>query len=99
MSKELTPLQALNDLIERLEDEHLGLSEETWVVKRKRIIKKALKRIIELEEENEVLHIVRDSFDLYLESEYKSTLEFVQSYGMTQSEYEKFIDYFGKPKD
>ena len=39
MSKEL---EALNDLINLLEDEHLGLSEIEYVIKRKKIIETAL---------------------------------------------------------
>ena len=42
MSKELSPLEALNDLIDYLEDEHLGLSEEERVIERKQIIETAL---------------------------------------------------------
>ena len=38
MSKELTPLKALNDLIDYLESEHLDLSKEDHVVERKQII-------------------------------------------------------------
>ena len=42
MSKELTPLKALNDLIDYLESEHLDLSKEDHVVERKEIIETAL---------------------------------------------------------
>lgn len=42
MSKELTPLKALNDLIDYLESEHLDLSKEDHVVERKQIIEDAL---------------------------------------------------------
>jgi len=42
MSKELSPLEALNDLIDELECEHYGLSENEWVVERKQIIETAL---------------------------------------------------------
>lgn len=42
MSKELTPLKALNDLIDYLESEHLDLSKEDNVVERKQIIEDAL---------------------------------------------------------
>ena len=42
MSKELTPLKALNDLIDYLESEHLDLSKEDHVVERKQIIENAL---------------------------------------------------------
>lgn len=42
MNKELTPLKALNDLIDYLESEHLDLSKEDHVVERKQIIEDAL---------------------------------------------------------
>ena len=63
------------------------------------IIEAALKRNIELEEENKVLKTVRDNFNLYIEPKYKATLQFQQCSSMTQSEYEKFIEYFGEPRD
>ena len=45
MSKELTPLQALNDLIDYLELEHYTLSEDEGVVERKQIIETALQAL------------------------------------------------------
>ena len=55
MSKELTSLKALNDLIDYLESEHLDLSKEDHVVERKEIIETALKRLEIVEEENKLL--------------------------------------------
>ena len=43
MTKELKALGALNDIIEKLEDEHLDLSKSDWVVEKKQIIETALK--------------------------------------------------------
>lgn len=57
MNKELTPLEALNDLIEGLEDEHLGLSESEWVVERKQIIETALK---EKETQDSILKTLKE---------------------------------------
>ena len=62
-------------------------------------IETALKRNIELEEENKILTTIRDNFDLYIEPNYRATLQFQQCCTMTQSEYEKFIKYFGEPRD
>ena len=45
MNKQLTPLQALNDLIDYLEVEHYTLSEDEGVVERKQIIEKSLKAL------------------------------------------------------
>jgi len=42
MSKELSPLEALNDLIDLLENEHLGLSEDDYVKERKHTIETVL---------------------------------------------------------
>lgn len=43
MNKELSPLEALNNLVDYLEDEHLGSSESERVVERKHVIESALK--------------------------------------------------------
>ena len=54
MNKQLTPLEALYDLIGVLENEHLGLSEEKYVVQRKNIIETALLRLKTFDEVNEL---------------------------------------------
>lgn len=63
MSKELTPLKALNDLIDYLESEHLDLSKEDHVVERKEIIETALKRLEIVEEENKLLRENNENLD------------------------------------
>lgn len=63
MSKELTSLKALNDLIDYLESEHLDLSKEDHVVERKEIIETALKRLEIVEEENKLLRENNENLD------------------------------------
>lgn len=63
------------------------------------IIEAALKRLVELEEENKVLETVRDNFELWIEPKYGKTLQLLQCCSMTSSEYEKFIEYFGEPNE
>lgn len=63
------------------------------------IVESALKRNIELEEENKILTIIRDNFNLYIEPEYRATLQLLQCCSMTQGEYKKFIEYFGEPRE
>lgn len=63
------------------------------------IIENALKRNIELEEENKVLKTIKDNFYLWVEPNYRVTLQLLQCCSMTPSEYEKFIEYFGEPRD
>ena len=63
MSKELTSLKALNDLIDYLESEHLDLSKEDHVVERKEIIETALKRLEVVEEENKLLRENNENLD------------------------------------
>lgn len=63
------------------------------------IIEDALKRNIELEEENKVLETIRDNFNLWIEPKYKATLQLLQCCSMPQSEYKKFIEYFGEPNE
>lgn len=63
------------------------------------IIEAALKRLVELEEENKVLETVRDNFELWIEPKYRGTLQLLQCCSMTQSEYKKFIEYFGEPNE
>ena len=63
------------------------------------LIETALKRNIELEEENKILRIIRDNFDLWIEPNYRATLQFQQNSSLTQSDYEKLIEYFGEPRD
>lgn len=63
MSKELTSLKALNDLIDYLESEHLDLSKEDIVVERKEIIETSLKRLEIVEEENKLLRENNENLD------------------------------------
>lgn len=95
--KELTPIEALRELRKITNSQH-------WIVQQFAtshldIIETALKRIIELEEDRKVLETVRDNFNLWIEPEYKVTLQFLQCCSMSHGEYEKFIEYFGEPRD
>ena len=47
----------------------------------------------------EVLEIIRDNFDLWIETKYKATLQFLLIRSLTQGDYEKLINYFGEPKE
>lgn len=62
MSKEL---EALNDLIDLLEDEHYGLSENEWVVERTQTIETALERL-------EILDIQKITFERELKKKLKA---------------------------
>lgn len=92
MNKELQALERIRNTL---------LVEGYWqdILQDVAIIEAALNRNIELEEEIKVLEIIRDNFDLWIESEYRATLEFSQCCSMSQGEYEKFIEYFGEPRD
>ena len=88
MSKELTPLEAFYEL-----------GDNTPITDAWKIVETALKRNIELEEENKVLKTIKDNFYLWVEPNYRATLQLLQCCSMTPSEYEKFIEYFGEPRD
>ena len=80
MSEELTPLKALNDLIDYLESEHLDLSKEDIVVERKEIIEDALEDYEEIkflyEDLMEQYELVMDLIEQYeLKMENKSKKE------------------------
>lgn len=80
-------------------DDELGDVHYSKHIKDLDVIETALKRNIELEEENEILKIIRDNFDLWIEPNYRATLQFQQNTSLTQSDYEKLIKYFGEPRD
>lgn len=99
MNKELTPLEVskqLKDFV--LEFVNNGL-DRIFINGSFDIIETALKRNIELEEEHKILETVRDNFNLWLEPEYRMTLQFLQCCSMSKSEYERFIEYFGAPRN
>ena len=52
-----------------------------------------------MSKEKQILQIIRDNFDLWVEPNYKATLCFQQKTSLTQSDYEKLIKYFGEPRD
>ena len=52
-----------------------------------------------MHKEKELLEIIRDNFDLWIEPNYRATLQFQQNTSLTQSDYEKLIKYFGEPRD
>ena len=52
-----------------------------------------------MSKEKELLEIIRDNFDLWIEPNYRATLQFLQNSSLTQSDYEKLIEYFGEPRD
>ena len=47
----------------------------------------------------EVLKIIKDNFTLWIEPNYRVTLQFQQNTSLTQSDYEKLIEYFGEPRE
>lgn len=81
MSKEL---QALNDLIQMLEDEHYTLSEDERVVERKLIIETALKALEIIKEKGLDILEFRHAFSLYEYNACKS----VGCEELTQEEYD-----------
>ena len=52
-----------------------------------------------MNKEKKLLEIIRDNFDLWVEPNYRATLQFQQCCTLTQSDYEKLIEYFGEPRD
>ena len=52
-----------------------------------------------MSKEKEILNIIKDYFTLYVEPNYKATLQFQQHKTMCLSDYEKFIKYFGEPRN
>lgn len=52
-----------------------------------------------MNKEKELLEIIRDNFELWVEPNYKATLCFQQNTSLIQSDYEKLIKYFGEPRE
>ena len=52
-----------------------------------------------MSKERKLLEIIRDNFCLFIEPNYRVTLQFQQCCTMTQSDYEEIIKYFGEPRD
>lgn len=71
MSKELSPLRALNDLIDYLESEHLDLSKEDIVVERKQIIEDALEDYEDLMEQYELVMDLIEQYELKIKNKSK----------------------------
>lgn len=65
----------------------------------KRVVGSLKKRRSKMNKEKELLEIIRDNFDLWVEPNYRATLQFQQNTSLTQSDYEKLIKYFGEPRD
>lgn len=57
--------EALNDLVQTLEDEHYGLSEDERVVERKRTVEAALKALEIIKEKGLDIREFRYAFSLY----------------------------------
>lgn len=57
--------EALNDLVQTLEDEHYGLSEDERVVERKRTVEAALKALEIIKEKGLDIHEFRYAFSPY----------------------------------
>ena len=47
----------------------------------------------------DILKIIKDNFTLWIEPNYRATLQFQQHTSLTISDYEAIIKYFGKPRD
>lgn len=47
----------------------------------------------------DILKIIKDNFTLWIEPNYRVTLQFQQNTSLTKSDYDELIGYFGKPRD